>query len=67
MRNHLVAAITRWDASDDVGLHEAALYKQGQNSASKRVPYHPAQTVFAWQINANQRDDNPCEYIKTSN
>ena len=57
-------AITRWDASDV--LHcLAALYQQGKTARSQARALSSLKQFFLWQINANLRDDNPCEHIKT--
>lgn len=57
-------AITRWDASDVLACL-AALYKQGKTARSQARALSSLKQFFLWQINANQRDDNPCEHIKT--
>ena len=57
-------ALTRWDASDV--LHcLAALYQQGKTARSQARALSSLKQFFLWQINANLRDDNPCEHIKT--
>ena len=57
-------AITRWDASDVLACL-AVLYKQGKTARSQARALSSLKQFFLWQINANQRDDNPCEHIKT--
>lgn len=57
-------AITRWDTSDVLACL-AALYKQGKTARSQARALSSLKQFFLWQINANQRDDNPCEHIKT--
>lgn len=57
-------AITRWEASDVLGCL-AALYQQGKTARSQARALSSLKQFFLWQINTNQRDDNPCEHIKT--
>ena len=57
-------AITQWDANDVLGCL-AVLYSQGKTARSQARALSSLKQFFLWQINANQRDDNPCEHIKT--
>ena len=57
-------SITQWDANDVLGCL-AALYSQGKTARSQARALSSLKQFFLWQINANQRDDNPCEHIKT--
>lgn len=56
-------ALTKWQ-SDDVLSCLSQLYQQGKTARSQARALSSLKQFFLWQINAGQRQDNPCEPIK---
>ncbi len=57
-------AITQWQANDV--LHcLTTLHQDGKSARSQARALSALKQFYLWQINSNQRTENPCEHIKT--
>ena len=56
-------ALTQWQA-EDVLACLGAFYQQGKTARSQARALSSLKQFFLWQINANLREDNPCEHIR---